>query len=193
MDVAPRFRYASRRKPPAMSRSIPLEAVLADIEKQIDFCEEKKSFHAAQVSFHAERQGFHQEQLDGFAADLEKLRQQREAFRAAAESVREGIGRRAPGATEPRPFSLEELERFRYPSGGLRFTALVRKLVEERSPNEVFGRTEIARALHVAIGGKPPKPSLSKVSMALLRLAEEGTVKTVRKGSYGKEALYRRG
>jgi hypothetical protein len=168
----------------------PIGAVLADIEQQIEVCEEQRSFHAAQTSFHAERQAFHQGQQEAFAAELEKLRRQRETFRAVAEAVRERAGRRPPRTPAPRPLSPEERESFFYPSGGLRLTTLVRRLVEERAPGEVFGRTEIAQALHVALGGEP-QPELRKVSMALLRLAEEGRLEMVRRGSYRNEALYR--
>jgi hypothetical protein len=176
-----------------MRENLPIGAVLADIEQQIADGEQQQSFHAAQESFHAEQQAFHREQQEILAADLEKLRQRRETFREAAESVRESAGRRAPAAPrKPRRLPPEEAESYFYPSGGLRWTTLIRRLVEDRSPEEVFGRTEIARAIRVALGGKMRRPDLDKVSMVLLRLAAEGSLQVVRKGSYQNEALYRR-
>jgi hypothetical protein len=160
-----------------MSRNPSTEAVLAELRKQIDHCERQMVVHAEQESFHRERRVV-------FAADLERLR-------ALADAV-QGLGGRGPKEASM-PASPVEIGRFFYPSGRLRLARVVSSLVEERSPEDVFGRTEIARELvsRLDLEGAA-RPDDRAVSLALQRLAAQGRLQVVRPGRYRREALYRR-
>lgn len=157
------------------TRNPSTEAVLAELRKQIDHCERQMVVHAEQESFHRERRVV-------FAADLERLR-------ALADAVQGLGGRGSREASAP----ASPAESFFYPSGRLRLARVVSSLVEERSPDEVFGRTEIARELvsRLDLEGAA-RPDDRAVSLALQRLAAQGRLQVVRPGRYRREALYRR-
>lgn len=166
-----------------MRVKLPVPAVIADLEQQIEHCVQKEAHHAEQESFHREQRAV-------FAADLVTLRERLEAFRAAAEAAGELVGRHVapPAPEEPKPVELPLTSR-----GRVRRGDVVEMVVREKSPEETFGPSQIAREIQARFGAKLRKPIDARaVSTKLRRLAAEGLVRTVRQGVPHHEALYRR-
>jgi hypothetical protein len=163
-----------------MSKRLSVEEILARMEARIAQHQERKAFHSQQEAHHREQLAFHD-------AELEKLLQRHEAFRAAADATAEYT---APPAL-PDPEKEEKIPRF---GDRPMVSRLVARVVERQPEGEEFGAHAIAAEVNRRYGDKldsPVKPSA--VSTVLRRLARDRQIHQTRPGKAFHGALYVRG
>jgi hypothetical protein len=151
-----------------METTLSVAAILSSLEAQI-------AEQRAQEAFHAERETFHRGSRERHAAELERLVQHFEAFKASAASAAELAGRR-PAAPPPPDDSL--------PAGRkVSINKLVVKVIEGKGPQEPFGPREIAEEINRRFGGKLKKQvDVPQVSVSLRWLASTRRVFRLKKG-----------
>ncbi len=160
-----------------MSSELSLSQILANMEAQIASYREREAFHA-------EQEILHREQRAVMATELAAVLQSYEAFKAVAGTAAE-IASRTAAAAPPQP--QEEI-----PASTVR-SKLVGQVVAELPADEIFSATEISAKVNRRYGRHLSRPASPRmVSTALRRLAEEGKVRLVQKGTPHHEALYTR-
>ncbi len=163
-----------------MARSPSVVDVLAKLEARIAHHQERKAFHAGQEAHHHEQHAFHD-------AELEKVRQRYEAFKAAAEATAEYT---MPPA-EPESTQDEKIPRF---GSAPMVSRLVARVVERQPEGEEFGAHAIVAEVNRSYGDKLNKPvKPSAVSTVLRRLARARRIHEVRPGKAFHGATYVRG
>jgi hypothetical protein len=168
-----------------MTAKLSVEDVLATLE-------ERAVFHREQEALHAQREVHHREQRTLHAAELARVQESLESFRAAApkalELARERVGARQEST--PDPAALEDLTY----TGRLPATRLLRRVVANWNPQEQFGPTDIAAEVNRRYRGQLRRPIDTRAASNLLRrMQAEGKITLVRPGKAFHEALYRRG
>lgn len=161
-----------------------MEAIVADLEKQIAHHREREAFHAEQSVHHGERQAQH-------AAELATLTATLDAFRTSAAKAAELAAR---GIVTPAPSSQETLAN-QAMDIGLKpsMTRMVQRVIESRPPDEAFGVSSVTAEIKRRYGQRLRRPVQPKlVSIVLRRLAADGRLRTVREGRPHHEALYSR-
>ena len=126
-----------------MSTNLSVEALLSNLEQRVVLHRQKEAFHAQQEVHHREQRAVH-------AAELERVLQNLEAFRATAAAVVE-IAR--PLEPETAPMVEEELP----PPGRLRVSRLLRRIVKSPSLKEPFSPTELGGGRHPPFRGSPAR------------------------------------
>lgn len=163
-----------------MAKSPSVAEVLAKLEARIAHHQERKAFHAGQEAHHHAQHAFHD-------AELEKVRQRYEAFKAAAEATEEYT---TPPA-EPEIAQDEKIPRF---GSAPMVSRLVARVVERQPEGEEFGAHSIAAEVNRRYGDKLHKPvKPSAASTVLRRLAQARRIHEVRAGKAFHGALYVRG
>jgi hypothetical protein len=160
-----------------MSRNLSVAQMLAHLEARITFHQERRAFHAEQEALHHEQLTFHD-------AELEKVRQRFETFKAAADAAAELA---TPLARE----TSREPEEIPYFGNRPMLSRLVARVTEAQPEGEPFGARAIAEEVNRRyrdVLKKPATPAL--VSVALRRLAAGGRLRQVRPGKALYEALY---
>lgn len=160
-----------------MSKTLSVAQMLSNLEVRIAFHRERRAHHAAQ-------EAHHREQLASHDAELQKVLERFEAFKAAAAAAEEVT--LAPAAEARKPE-----EPIPYFGSRPMISRLAARVAEDQPPGEPFGARAIAaevnrryrEALH-----RPVKPGV--VSVALSRLARTGRIRQVRPGKAVYEALY---
>ncbi len=151
-----------------METILSVAAILSSLEAQI--AEQRE-----QEAFHAEREAFHRGSRERHAAELERLVQHFEAFKASAASAAELAGRR-PAAPPPPDDSLP-------PGRKVSINKLVVKVIEGKGAQEPFGPREIAEEINRRFGGKLKKQvEVPQVSVSLRWLASTQRVFRLEKG-----------
>lgn len=163
-----------------MSSKLSVEEVLANLER-------RAVFHREQETVHAEQEIHHREQRELHAAELTKVLQSLESFRAvAAEAVdlaRLPVAKPVPAAAE------EKIP----PPGRLRISRMLRLAVFSADLEEPFGATALAKAANRRFAGHLEQPvGLRTASDVLRRMLAEGEVQLAREGKAFHEALYSR-
>lgn len=149
--------------------------ILADLETQIARGE-------SQEAFHAQQEILHREQRAQSAAELLKLRERYEAFKAAAAAAEEVVTR-APVEDPAR--REDEDARFEITT----VSKLVARVVEGRTG--AFGATAVAQEINQRFGRRLHRPPDSRtVSVTLRRLNTMRRIYLVREGRAFHEALY---
>jgi hypothetical protein len=162
-----------------MSRNLSVAQMLANLEARIAFHQERRAFHAEQEALHGEQLAFHD-------AELEKVRQRFEAFKAAADAA-------AELATPPVRETARQPEEIPYFGNRPMLSRLAARVAEAWPEGETFGARAIAEEVNRRyrdVLKKPATPAL--VSVALRRLATAGRLRQVRPGKALYEALYER-
>jgi len=148
------------------------------LDVQIAHDREQEAFHAQQVEFHREQRAV-------FAAELEKLTAIRDSFKTAADSAMDLAGR---AAALPPPAPSPDIGR-RKPS----LTKMVTRIIEVRPAGEVFGPAFITWEINRHYGDRLRRPVERKlVSIVLRRMANDGRLRSVRRGKQHQEAQYTR-
>ena len=163
-----------------MSKSLSVAEILARMEVKIAQHQERKAFHAQQEAHHREQLAFHE-------AELEKLLQRHQVFKAAADATAEYTAPPPPAETE----GEEKIPRF---GDRPMMSRLVTRVVERQQEGEEFGAHAIAAEVNRRYGDKldsPVKPSA--VSTVLRRLARARRIHETRPGKAFHGALYVRG
>lgn len=153
--------------------------VLANLEAQAAFHEEKEAFHAG-------LEAQHREQRSGHASRLEEIRRRLEAFRAAASEALDF-------ADEPavRAAAREEVDLG--PASRPKLGRMVKLVVDSKGPGERFGPVTLAAEVNEHFGDRLRRPfDAGQVSVVLRRMSRMGKIHLVRRGRPHWEALYAR-
>jgi hypothetical protein len=160
-----------------MSRNLSVAQMLANLEARVTFHQERRAFHAEQEAQHREQLAFHD-------AELKKVQERFEAFKAAADAA-------AELATPPTQEMPREPEEIPYFGNRPMLSRLVARVAEAQPEGESFGARAIAGEVNRRyrdVLKKPATPAL--VSVALRRLAAAGRLRQVRPGRALYEAQY---
>jgi hypothetical protein len=159
-----------------MSSKLSVEDVLARLEK-------RAAFHRAQEAFHSQQEAQHHEQRALHAAELEKVLQSLESFRAVSAAA-------VDLAQLPvKPTSKDEMP----PPGRLMISRLVRMIVQSPSFDEPFGPAAVVAEASRRFPDRLPKPLEHRmVSNVLRRLVAERLLQVAVQGKAHQESLYRR-
>jgi len=160
-----------------MSKNLSVAQMLANLDARINFHQERRAFHAEQEAQNREQLAFHD-------AELRKVQERFEAFKAAADAAAE-LATPPVGEPEKKP---EEIPYF---GNRPMLSRLAARVAESQPEGEPFGARAIAAEVNRRyrdVLGKPATPAL--VSVALRRLATAGRLRQVRPGKALYEALY---
>jgi len=138
-----------------------------------------------QEAFHAQQEVFHREQKALFASELERLTAIRDSFQTAADAAMDLASR---AAALPPPAPSPDIGR-RKPS----LTKMVTRIIEVRPAGEVFGPALITWEINRHYGERLRRPVERKlVSIVLRRMADDGRIRSVRRGKQHQEGQYTR-
>ncbi len=141
--------------------------------------------HREQEAHHAREEASHREQRAAHAAELEVLARHYEALKSSAEAAAPLAARQVP---PPQALLQETLP----PGQPVVRRYLVERVVEEMPKGEVFSPTSIAAAVNRRFRNLPKPAEPRMASTALRRLAAEGRIRVVQKGTSHREATYTR-
>ncbi len=164
-----------------MTPDVSVAEVLANLEERI-------AFHQQQADFHAQQEVHHREQNAVHLAELKRVTEHFEAFKAVAlpavEVAREG--RTAP----PQPVEEPEDDR-EFIGKRIMPSRLVARVVERMADDTTFGARQVAAELNRRYRNLLRKPIPARaVSVTLRRLQTNGRLRLVRQGKSKHEALY---
>jgi hypothetical protein len=161
-----------------MSAKLSVEEILRHLETRMAYHKQKEEQHTAQEAFHREQKTLH-------ATELETIARQYEAFKATAGTaveiaVRTGM---APKA------SIRDLP----PGQPAVRSRLAARVIAAMPVGEVFTASTLAAEVNRLFHEALREPADSRLmSAALRRLAANGTIRLVEKGSAHREARYTR-
>lgn len=169
-----------------MSGKLSVEDVLSTLEARAVFHRDREAFHAEQEMHHREQRTLH-------AAELARVEESLETFRAAApralELAREQVGPAPEAAPAPEPIAPEDLTA----TGRMLGSRRIRKVVAQWEPEKPFGPTEVAAEVNRRFRVQLRKPVGTRAASDVLRrMYTEGRIDLVRPGKAFHEALYRR-
>jgi hypothetical protein len=165
-----------------MSSKVSVEEVLSNLEQ-------RAVFHREQEAFHAQQEVHHREQRAAHAAELAKVLESLEAFRAAAPAALE-LAKPVPSKQAPAP-AAEEANL--PPPGRLMVGRLLRLAVHSPELPEPFSPSAVAAEANRRFAGRLEKPIGTRTASDTLRqMLAEGTVQLARKGGAAHQALYKR-
>ena len=162
-----------------MSTSLSVAEILATLEKRIEH-------HREQAAFHAEQEVHHREQSTLHLAEMEKISQHFEAFKATALPAAD-LAQQA-GASSP---AVEEADDLRdFVGKKLQLSKLVIRTVE-RLQDSTFGATRVTAEINRRYSDRLRRPVDNReVSVTLRRLRDSGRLRVVREGKGAHGALY---
>ena len=162
-----------------MSTSLSVAEILSTLEKRIEH-------HREQAAFHAEQEAHHREQSALHLAEMEKVSQHFEAFKATALPAAD-LARQA-GASSP---AVEEADDLRdFVGKKLHVSKLVMRTVE-RLQDPTFGAARVAAEINQRYSDRLRRPVDNReVSTTLRRLRDSGRLRVVREGKAVHGALY---
>ncbi|HZF10111.1 MAG TPA: hypothetical protein VFE33_15085 [Thermoanaerobaculia bacterium] len=164
-----------------MGTQLSIDQMLAELERQVAYHQERGEHHGQQEALHRERRVFH-------AAELQTAAERLEAFRAAAASAGELVDRHR-AATAPPPPPKEPIRAGkRRPVG-----RLVAGAIASFSSEDTFDAADVARVVHQYHGANLRKRFDARAaSVALRRLTATGRLHLVQKGTPHHLARYSR-
>ena len=166
-----------------MSKSLSVSDMLANLEARIAHHREHREIHAQQEAHHREQCAFHD-------AELAKILERYDAFKAAADAAADYAHLPEPADRSLSP-AEEDLPRF---GNHPRQSSLIVRVVESRPEGEPFGVHAITAEVNRLYGDKLPKPvNSATVSTVLRRLSKARKLQQVRSGKAAHEGLYKRG
>lgn len=156
-----------------MDSNLSVTAILSSLETQIAQKREREAFHA-------EREAFHREQRTEYAAELERLVQNFETFKASAASASDLASRYVPAPDGGLP-----------PGRKVSINKMVVKVIEGKGAQEPFGAREITEELNRRFSGRLRKKiDARQVSVSLRWLAGTGRIFRLEKGRPHWESKY---
>lgn len=163
-----------------MSKTLSVSDMLANLEARIAHHRERRETHARQEAHHREQCAFHD-------AELAKILERYDAFKAAAEAA-------SDYAHPPEPEDLREAEDLPRFGNRPRVSSLITRVVETQPEGEAFGARAIAAEVNRLYGDKLDKPVQPvDASTVLRRLSRARKIRKVRHGKAAHEGLYVRG
>lgn len=161
-----------------MSGKLSVEEILRHLETRMAYHKQKEDHHAAQEAFHREQKALHAKEHEAIARHFQEFKAT--AGTAMEIAVRTGMAARA---------SVRDLP----PGQPVVRSRLVARLVEAMPSGEIFQASTLAADLNRLFHEALREPADSRlVSAALRRLAANGTIRLVEKGSSHREARYAR-
>jgi hypothetical protein len=166
-----------------MSTSLSVSQILSKLEARI-------AHHEQQVAFHKEQEAHHREQSAAHAAELAKVRQHFDSFKAAALPAADlaGVPVAPESGKEQEPEDLRELI-------GKRIMAskLIARVIHSLA-DETFGATRVAEETNRRYRNALKKPVTARTASPVLRrLRKAGELHQVQSGGAAREALYAKG
>jgi hypothetical protein len=164
-----------------MSTAYSVAEVLEKLEKRLAYHREQADHHTKQESHHREQSAFH-------LAELKRVGEHLEAFKATALTAAE----LAAEATEPPPPVQQESDDDRDLVGKkIQSSKLVARAVDRMAAGVSFGATEVAVEVNRRYRDKLRRSLTARdVSVTLRRLHAAGRLRLVRQGRSNHEALY---
>jgi hypothetical protein len=165
-----------------MNETLSVAQMLDNLEARVAFHRERRDFHAAQEVHHREQLAVHD-------AELRKVLQHFETFKAAAEAAAD-FAAPPPLAHEPvaAPPPAEEIPYF---GNRPMLSRLIARVVEARPAGETFGGRAIAALVNQRYGEVLPRPAQpGPVSVVLRRLAAAGRIRQVQPGGAVHEGIF---
>jgi len=160
------------------SSNLPVNEMLAHLQKKIAFHKEQQEEHAKQAALHTEKRALHE-------AEHRKAVERFEALQTAADAAGELLQDVAP---LPRPaLAPREIK-----SGGWHWLAdLLERVIETKAQDEVFGATSLVDEILERWGSKLRQGIDPRSAQTTLRRwARDGRLDVVRKGRSKHESLY---
>jgi len=165
-----------------MSSKLSVEEVLSNLERRAVFHREQEALHARQAVHHQEQQELH-------GAELAKVLENLEAFRAVATSA---VDLAKPLSPPPGPAPATDPVKLP-PPGRNRVARLLKLAVESPDLPEPFGATTVATEANRRFADHLSSPIDARTASDVLRrLLAEGEIRLVREGKPFHEALYAR-
>jgi hypothetical protein len=165
-----------------MSTALSVAEVLEKLAARIAFHRQQADFHAQQEIHHREQSAFH-------LAELEKVAQHFEAFKATALPAADLAGEVA--APPPPVEAVEEEDDREFAGRRIVVSKLVARVVERFGEGETFGATRVAAEVNRRYRARLRRPVDARaVSVTLRRLRDAGQLRLVREGKATQEALY---
>lgn len=165
-----------------MSAKLSVEEVLAHLEQRAVALREKEAFHGQQEAHHREQRAL-------CAAELEKVLQSLEAFRAVSATAVDLVRPLAASSASRGAAQEEELP----PPGRRMVGRLIEIVVASSSLPEPFGPTAVAEETNRRFGNRLDEEVGSRTASDVLRrLLAIGEIERVSKGKAFYEAMYRR-
>ncbi|HSK78208.1 MAG TPA: hypothetical protein VLQ45_17275 [Thermoanaerobaculia bacterium] len=159
-----------------------MSQILARLEAQMALHQEKEAYHTEQEVFHREQRAQH-------AGEYAKVAQGYEAFKASAGEAAEMAARAAAAVPPPAPPASPREE---FPSGKTpRPHVLVAKVVAGLPAGEEFGSARVTSAVNRRFSHALKRPIDPRtIATILRRMAAEGRIRVVRKGTSHQEGTY---
>jgi len=159
-----------------MSTSLSINDILARLDTQYAFHQEREAFHAGQEELHREQRELH-------ASEMEALARSLEAFRTAADAA-VSLASRAADHSPKDDTALDTGRR------GL-LTRLVTQILSEKEGDQRFGIAAVTEEVNRRFTNLLQAPAGPRqVSVLLRRFARLGRIHCVRPGRPHYEALY---
>ena len=140
------------------------------------------------MAFHKQQEAHHRERSAAHAAELDKVRQHFESFKAAALPAAD----LARAAVAPRPEKGEEPEDLsEFVGKRLMTSKLIARVVDSLAEGQTFGATWVTEEANRRFHSVLKKPlDVRTVSTTLRRLRNAGELRQVQPGRAAHEALY---
>lgn len=166
-----------------MNAKLSVEDVMALLEQRAVYHREQEALHAQQEAHHREQRALH-------VAELEKVTQSLETFRATA-PVAVDLARELTALTGARAAAGEEAQV--PPPGRLMVSQMLRQVAESPSLPEPFNADAVAAEANRRFAGHLRRSiSPRTASDVLRRMLAEGRLHLARKGKAFTQAQYRR-
>jgi hypothetical protein len=165
-----------------MSTHLSVAEIFRKLEERMKLHEERAAFHAQQEVHHREQSAFH-------AAELQKVREHFEAFRATALAAADLA--QESGAL-PAPDTVEEVDDLHDLVGRrIMVSKLVSRVVDRMGEGETFGAARVAGEVNRRYGKHLRRQAGARaVSVTLRRLRDAGEIRAVREGKASQESIY---
>lgn len=167
-----------------MSTSLSVAEILTKLEGRI-------AHHEQQMAFHQQQEAHHREQSAAHAAELEKVRQHFESFKAAALPAADlaGVSVASTSAGKEEPEDLSEFVGKR-----IMVSKLIARVVDSLGEGYTFGAAWVAQETNRRFHSILKRPVDTRaVSNVLRRLRDAGALRQVQSGGAAHGALYSKG
>ena len=159
-----------------MSLTLSVEEMLSHLEQRVVSLREQEAHHARQESHHREQRAL-------VAAELEKVAQSLESFRAVATEAADLVG----------PVEVKLTARKLPPRDRMKASKLIQRVVEAPRLQEPFSPEAVAREANRRFAQHLDRPVGARAASDVLRrMLAAGKLRLVRPGKGSRQALYAR-
>jgi hypothetical protein len=163
-----------------MSTSLSVAEILTKLEARI-------AHHEQQMAYHKQQESHHREQSAAHAAELDKVRQHFESFKAAALPAADLAG----AAGVPAPAQEEEPDLREFIGKRIMTSKLIARVIRGFGAGETFGATRVAEETNRRYRNTLKRPVDARMASTILRrLRDAGEIHQVQSGGAAHEAVY---